>query len=97
MNGSADLTDNTSCMITSFENSKSKKDEEIDRLISGDTCDDANIEKTLTENGIPIEEINDEYMILNANIDEVKTILKEYEDLISITEVNGKVKIQKEV
>ena len=55
------------------------------------------LEKTLTENGITIEEINDEYMILNANIDEVKTILKEYEDLISITEVNGKVKIQKEV
>lgn len=97
MNGSANLTDNTSCMLTWLENSKAKKDEEIDRLISGDTCDDANIEKTLTENGITIEEINDEYMILNANIDEVKTILKEYEDLISITEVNGKVKIQKEV
>ena len=44
-----------------------------------------------------VDEITNQYIIVDSTIDDVKTILSEYKDFISVTEVNGKVKIQKEV
>lgn len=89
-------SDNSSCILTWMYKSEAKKDIPTNVDKSGDDYS-KNIEEILLGNNITIEEINEEYMILDADIDDVRIILKEYENLINITEVNGKVKIQKEV
>lgn len=79
-----------------FDSSNAKKDSEIRTTRSGDTCMQ-DIENLLLDSGVNVDEITNQYIIVDSTIDDVKTILSEYKDFISVTEVNGKVKIQKEV
>lgn len=91
------LNNNESCTIQWFDTSNSKKeDAEIRASKSGDTCMQ-DIENLLLDSGVNVDEITNQYIIVDSTIDDVKTILSEYKDFISVTEVNGKVKIQKEV
>ncbi len=79
-----------------FDSSDGKQDREIRSAISGDTCMQ-DIENLLLDSGVNVDEVTNQYIIVDSNIEDIKTILNEYKDLVSITEVNGKVKIQKEV
>lgn len=79
-----------------FDSSSAKQDSEIRTTRSGDTCMQ-DIENLLLDSGVNVDEITNQYIIVDSTIDDVKTILSEYKDFISVTEVNGKVKIQKEV
>lgn len=91
------LNNNESCNIQWFDTSNSKKEAaEIKASKSGDTCMQ-DIENLLLDSGVNVDEITNQYIIVDSTIDDVKTILSEYRDFISVTEVNGKVKIQKEV
>lgn len=91
------LNNNESCNIQWFDTSNSKKEAaEIKASKSGDTCMQ-DIENLLLDSGVNVDEITNQYIIVDSTIDDVKTILSEYKDFISVTEVKGKVKIQKEV
>lgn len=79
-----------------FDSSSAKQDSEIRTTRSGDTCMQ-DIENLLLDSGVNVDEITNQYIIVDSTIDDVKTILSDYKDFISVTEVNGKVKIQKEV
>lgn len=92
-----DMTSNsTSCEIQWFDGSTTSEKAQVKTSRSGDTSIE-DIENVLLDKGLVIDEINSEYIVVNSNVDEIKAILSEYGELISITEVNGKVKIQKEV
>lgn len=92
------LNDNekSSCAMQWFDSSDGKQEKEIRSAISGDICMQ-DIENLLLDSGVNVDEITNQYIIVDSNIEDIKTILSEYKDLVSITEVNGKVKIQKEV
>lgn len=97
LNDKAEPYDNESCNIQWFDTSNSKKEAaEIRASKSGDKCMQ-DIENLLLDSGVNVDEITNKYIIVDSTIDDVKTILSEYKDFISVTEVNGKVKIQKEV
>lgn len=97
LNDKAKPYDNESCNIQWFDTSNSKKEAaEIRASKSGDTCMQ-DIENLLLDSGVNVDEITNQYIIVDSTIDDVKTILSEYKDFISVTEVKGKVKIQKEV
>lgn len=92
-----DMTSNsTSCEIQWLDGSTTSEKAQVKTSRSGDTSIE-DIENLLLDKGLVIDEINSEYIVVNSNVDEIKAILSEYGELISITEVNGKVKIQKEV
>ena len=86
----------STCAVQWFDSSNAKQDGEIRSARSGDTCMQ-DIENLLLDSGVNVDEVTNQYIIVDSNIEDIKTILSEYKDLVSITEINGKVKIQKEV
>lgn len=55
------------------------------------------VEDILNENGIKIEEIGEDFILVDSDVQKINDILSDYARKVQVIEFNGKIKIQKEV
>lgn len=108
-NGDSENVARQEAGLTQFEDSKQRNDIYSDESKVANTSsyigsasysgDDVilEVEDILNENGIKIEEIGEDFILVDSDVQKINDILSDYAKKVQVIEFNGKIKIQKEV
>lgn len=108
-NGDSENVARQEAGLTQFEDSKQRNDIYSDESKVANTSsyigsasysgDDVilEVEDILNENGIKIEEIGEDFILVDSDVQKINDILSDYARKVQVIEFNGKIKIQKEV
>ena len=103
-NGDSENVARQEAGLTQFEDSKQRNDIKVANTSSyigsaSYSGDDVilEVEGILNENGIKIEEIGEDFILVDSDVQKINDILSDYAKKVQVIEFNGKIKIQKEV